>query len=109
MTSSSTAIAGRDLSVPALAVTVVLWASAFVGIRAVTDTFDPGPMALGRLLVGAVALTVLVRPWRFPLPRGRTLGLVVVYGVVWFGAYNVVLNAGETVESVGFCVSAPIA
>lgn len=101
MTSPSPTIVGRDLSVPALAVTVVLWASAFVGIRAVTDTFDPGPMALGRLLVGAVALTLLVRPWRFRLPRGRTLGLVVVYGVVWFGAYNVVLNAGETYLDAG--------
>ncbi len=94
-------ISGRDLSLVALAITVVLWASAFVGIRAITDAFDPGPMALGRLLVGAVALTVLVRPWRFPVPRGRTLGLVVVYGVAWFGAYNVVLNAGETYLDAG--------
>ncbi|MDF1705712.1 MAG: DMT family transporter [Aeromicrobium sp.] len=94
-------ISGRDLSLGALAITVVLWASAFVGIRAITDAFDPGPMALGRLLVGAVALTVLVRPWRFPVPRGRTLGLVVVYGVAWFGAYNVVLNAGETYLDAG--------
>ena len=89
-------LADRDLSVPALAVTVVLWASAFVGIRAVADVFEPGPLSLGRLLVGAVALTVIARPWRHSLPRGGTLGLVVVYGVVWFGAYNVALNAGET-------------
>ncbi|MEH3033899.1 MAG: DMT family transporter [Aeromicrobium erythreum] len=86
----------RDLSVPALGVTVVLWASAFVGIRAATESFDAGPLTLARLLVGAVALTVIARPWRHRIPRGRTLGLVVVYGVVWFGAYNVALNAGET-------------
>ena len=86
----------RDLSLPALGVTVVLWASAFVGIRAATDSFGPGPLSLARLLVGAVALTVIARPWRHSLPRGRTLGLVVVYGVLWFGAYNVALNAGET-------------
>lgn len=91
----------RDWSVAALAVTVVLWASAFVGIRAVADVFEPGPLSLGRLLVGALALVVIARPWRHRLPRGRTLGLVVVYGVLWFGAYNVALNAGETYLDAG--------
>ncbi len=100
-TPSAATLTARDLSVAALGVTVVLWASAFVGIRAVSEAFSPGPMALGRLLVGAATLTVLVRPWRHRLPRGRTLGLVVVYGVVWFGAYNVALNAGETYLDAG--------
>ncbi|GAA1744612.1 DMT family transporter [Aeromicrobium alkaliterrae] len=95
-TSPALPLTGRDLSVPALAVTVVLWASAFVGIRAITDVLSPGPMALGRLLAGFVALTLVVRPWRYPIPRGRTLGLTIVYGIIWFGAYNVALNAGET-------------
>ncbi len=44
---------------------------------------------------------VLARPWRHRLPRGRTLALVVVYGVLWFGAYNVALNAGETYLDAG--------
>lgn len=91
----------RDWSVAALTVTVVLWASAFVGIRAAADAFEPGPLSLGRLLVGALALVVIARPWRHRLPRGRTLGLVVVYGVLWFGAYNVALNAGETSVDAG--------
>lgn len=90
---SSTA---RDWSALALGVTVLLWATAFVGIRAVADAFGPGPLSLGRLVVGALALAVIARPWTHRLPRGRTLGLVVVYGVVWFGAYNIALNAGET-------------
>jgi drug/metabolite transporter (DMT)-like permease len=91
----------RDWSLAAMGVTVLLWASAFVGIRAVADVFEPGPLSLGRLLVGALALVVLARPWRHRLPRGRTLALVVVYGVLWFGAYNVALNAGETYLDAG--------
>ena len=79
----------------ALGVTVVLWASAFVGIRAITDSFSPGAMALGRLSCGAVVMTVIAWPRRTPLPTGRTLGLVIVYGLAWFAAYNVALNAGE--------------
>jgi drug/metabolite transporter (DMT)-like permease len=85
----------RDLSVPALLVTVLLWASAFVGIRAVGDTYSPGSLTLGRLVVGAAALTFFARPRRDRLPTGRPLGLVALYGVVWFGAYNLALNAAE--------------
>jgi drug/metabolite transporter (DMT)-like permease len=85
----------RDLSVLALLATVLLWASAFVGIRAVGDTFSPGSLTLGRLVVGALVLTVFARPRRDRLPSGRPLVLVLLYGVVWFGAYNIALNAAE--------------
>jgi drug/metabolite transporter (DMT)-like permease len=86
----------------AAGVTVLLWASAFVVIRSAGTTYAPGPMALGRMLVAALALTLLVAVHRrrtrsaAPLvPRGRTLGLVVTYGVLWFGVYIVAVNAAE--------------
>jgi drug/metabolite transporter (DMT)-like permease len=85
----------RDLSLLALLVTVLLWASAFVGIRAVGDTYSPGSLSLGRLVVAALVLTLFALPGRTPLPTGRPLLLVVLYGVVWFGAYNIALNAAE--------------
>lgn len=85
----------RDLSVPALLVTVTLWATAFVGIRAASDSFSPGAMTLGRLLVGAAALLLVARPRLSTMPHGRTLGLVVLYGITWFGIYNIALNAAE--------------
>lgn len=85
----------RDLSVLALLVTVLLWASAFVAIRAVGDTYSPGSLTLGRLVVGAAVLTAFARPRRSTLPTRRPLLLVALYGVVWFGAYNIALNAAE--------------
>jgi drug/metabolite transporter (DMT)-like permease len=85
----------RDLSVPALGVTVVLWASAFVGIRDAADSFSAGPLSLGRLAVAAVVLTVLAKPWKHRLPSGRPFLLLLLAGVSWFGAYNISLNAGE--------------
>jgi drug/metabolite transporter (DMT)-like permease len=85
----------RDLSLLALLVTVVLWASAFVGIRALGEVFSPGALSLGRLLVGAIALGVIAWPKHEPLPTGRPLGLIIIYGIFWFGAYNIALNAGE--------------
>jgi drug/metabolite transporter (DMT)-like permease len=76
-------------------VTVVLWASAFVGIRAAGEEVAGGPLTLARLLVAAVALGALlaVRPARLPA-RGDA-GRLVVCGVLWFGAYNVALNEAE--------------
>ena len=83
-------------TVPAAVVAVlVLWASAFIAIRSAAHSFTPGPLALLRLLVGSVLLGAATLRGRRPLPRGRSLGLVVLYGLAWFGAYNVALNAAE--------------
>lgn len=83
------------LAIAAALVTVTLWASAFVGIRYVDRQLSPGALALGRLLVGTVVLGVLVLVRRDPLPRGRALINVALLGVLWFGAYNVLLNEAE--------------
>ncbi|AGZ41849.1 DMT family transporter [Actinoplanes friuliensis] len=79
----------------AAAATMILWASAFIVIRSAGAHYSPGAMALGRLAVGATALTLVAsfRPRR--LPRGRPLLLVIVYGVLWFGIYAVLVNAAE--------------
>ncbi|MEH0108104.1 DMT family transporter [Tersicoccus sp. MR15.9] len=100
----------------AIGMTVLLWASAFVGIRAAAHDFAPGPLTLGRVAVGSVALagihlTVQFRRSRrrrgagaggtMPAapsrarPSGRVLAAVVVWGVAWFGIYNIALNAAE--------------
>lgn len=79
----------------AAAVTVLLWASAFVGIRAAGDELDGGPLALARLLVAALVLGAIVAArGERGVPRGD-LGRLVVCGALWFGAYNVALNEAE--------------
>ena len=83
------------LALGAAFVTVVLWASAFVGIRAAGDELSPGALALGRLLVGSVALGAFVLLRREPLPGRRDLPWIAFCGVLWFGIYNVVLNEAE--------------
>jgi drug/metabolite transporter (DMT)-like permease len=79
----------------AVAVTVTLWASAFVGIRAAGAHFAAGPLALGRLLLGCLVLGVLAVARREPLPGRRDVPLICVCGLLWFGLYNVALNAAE--------------
>ena len=84
--------------------TVVLWASAFVGIRAIGPHFSPGSLTLGRLAVAAVVLSLLVLPQLLKsrlLPKGREWWPILAYGVMWFGGYNVALNAAEHVLDAG--------
>lgn len=92
----------RFLVPAAAAVTVVLWASAFIGIRAAGHDFSPGPLALGRMFVGALALTVIAGlAGKIRMPRGRTLAGVIVWGVLWFGLYNLALNTAERTLDAG--------
>ena len=76
-------------------VSVVLWAAAFVGIRAAGRFFSPGPLALGRLALGSVLLGALVLSRPTVRPTRRELALLVLAGVLWFGGYQVLLNEAE--------------
>ncbi|MDR6505990.1 EamA family transporter [Arthrobacter oryzae] len=91
----------NKLGVAAVAVTVVLWASAFVGIRAVGPSFSPGSLTLGRLAIAAVVLGLVVLPKLRNLPRGREWWPILAYAVMWFGGYNVALNAAEHMLDAG--------
>ena len=83
------------MALAAALTTVVLWASAFVGIRAAAIDLSPGALALGRLLVGSVALGVVVLIRRPIRPTRATIVPILVSGVLWFGIYNLALNAAE--------------
>ena len=83
------------LVLTAAVVTVVLWASAFIGIRGAGPHFDPGALALLRMAVGTVALTVIALRRGIRLPSRRHWLLVAVWGVGWFCVYNLALNAAE--------------
>src|SRR5438477_3402204 len=85
----------RWLPLLAALVAVVLWASAFIGIRAAGRAFSPGALALGRLLVGSLLLGGLQATRPFVRPTGRELALLLLAGLLWFGVYNVVLNDAE--------------
>ncbi len=76
-------------------VTVTLWGSAFVGIRAAGQEFSPGALALGRLIVSCALLGAVALHRRESLPRRRDLLLIALYGVLWLGVYSTSLNAAE--------------
>jgi drug/metabolite transporter (DMT)-like permease len=76
-------------------VTVTLWASAFIGIRSAGQEMSPGALSLGRLLVGGLMLGAVAAMRGEPLPERRDLLRIALCGVLWFGIYNVALNAAE--------------
>jgi drug/metabolite transporter (DMT)-like permease len=92
---STQGISQERLALGAALVTIVLWASAFVGIRAASTDLSAGALALGRLAVGSIALGVVVALRRPSWPTRRQLIPILVSGVLWFGVYNVALNAAE--------------
>ncbi|GAB1512888.1 DMT family transporter [Actinophytocola sp. KF-1] len=79
----------------AAAVTVFLWASAFVAIRSAGEHYSPGALALGRLLSGSVVLVVFLLVRGEGLPRRGAWPGIVISGLLWFGLYMVALNWGE--------------
>ncbi|BEL12809.1 DMT family transporter [Actinoplanes sichuanensis] len=88
-------------AITAATVTVVLWASAFVGIRAAAPHFSPGSLALGRLLAGAVTLLIFLAISRQGLPPRAAWPGIIISGVIWFGLYMVALNWGEQLVDAG--------
>ncbi|MDQ3790450.1 MAG: DMT family transporter, partial [Actinomycetota bacterium] len=82
-------------SLLAAAVTVFLWASAFVAIRSAGEHYSPGALALGRLLSGSVVLVVFLLVRGEGVPRRGAWPGIVISGLLWFGLYMVALNWGE--------------
>ena len=83
------------LPLAAVGTTLVLWASAFVGIRHLGESVPPGALSLSRLLVMILALAVLMKGRLPRLPTRREWPLVLLGGASWFGVYNLTLNESE--------------
>jgi drug/metabolite transporter (DMT)-like permease len=95
----------------ALAITLVLWASAFAGIREgmrITaaggvgpDGYGPGELALLRFATASIVLAVFAMITRLRMPSLRDLPGIAVAGVVGISAYHISLNFGEQTVSSG--------
>lgn len=79
----------------ALAVTVVLWASAFPAIRVGLAGLGVAGLSLLRLGVASAALALAAPLAGVRLPRRRDLPLIALCGVTGMTAYQVLLNWGE--------------
>lgn len=86
----------------AVLLTLILWASAFVGIRIGLTSYTPGALALLRFLVASICMLFIYRffsddqkmPWKIRLQ-------IMVLGFAGIGIYNICLNIGEMTVSAG--------
>jgi drug/metabolite transporter (DMT)-like permease len=79
----------------ALGVTLLLWASAFVAIRHLGESFSPVAISLIRQTVAALALGAVVSVRGFTWPQRRDWPTLITIGVLWFAVYHVALNEAE--------------
>jgi drug/metabolite transporter (DMT)-like permease len=96
----------------AVVVTLLLWASAYAGIRAGLRGYSPAVLATLRFLTASVVLSIYAPFARFRRPSFHDLPGLVLAGVVGITFYNIALNYGETRVTAGsaslLIASAPI-
>jgi len=85
----------------ALVIALLLWASAFAGIRAGLRSYGPGEVALLRFGTASVALLLYAIVTRMPLPRRRDLPRIAAAGFLGITVYHVALNIGEVTVPAG--------
>ncbi|HYX70025.1 MAG TPA: EamA family transporter [Terriglobales bacterium] len=85
----------------ALAISLVLWASAYAGIRAGLRGYSPAEVALLRYATASLVLAVYSAVTRMRLPQRRDLPGLALTGILGFTAYNLLLNYGELTVAAG--------
>ena len=85
----------------ALAFTLVVWASAFAGIRAGLRAYSPANLAILRFLVASSVLAVYAGIVHFRRPEWRDIPGLALTGAIGITFYNLALNYGETRVTAG--------
>lgn len=85
----------------ALAASLILWASAFAGIRAGLHAYSPGQLAVLRFIVASSVLAIYASIAHFRRPQWRDVPGLTLSGIVGISFYNLALNYGETKVSAG--------
>ncbi len=85
----------------ALAFTLVVWASAFAGIRAGLRAYGPANLAVLRFLIASAVLAVYAAIAHFRRPKLRDIPGLILTGAIGITFYNLALNYGETRVTAG--------
>ena len=88
-------------TVLALGFTLVVWASAFAGIRAGLRGYSPANLAILRFLIASLVLAIYAGVAHFRRPELRDVPGLVLTGAIGISFYNLALNYGETRVTAG--------
>lgn len=89
------------ISVGAVALTIIGWASAFPAIRAGLTSFGPAELGAIRFAIAAVPAALYLLWTRPAMPQWREAWRFAYGGVVFVAAYTLFLNMGEQTVSAG--------
>ncbi len=84
-----------------IAVALLLWASAFAGIKAGLESYGPGELALLRFGTASVVLAVYAAAIKMRLPAKEDLPVIFAAGFLGITTYHVALNIGEQTVTAG--------
>jgi len=86
----------------AIVIALLLWASAFAGIRAgLEGGYGPGEVALLRFATASVALLLYALATKMRLPDRRDLPVIILAGFLGISVYHTALNFGERTVTSG--------
>lgn len=85
----------------ALSITLVLWSSAFAGIKEGLLGYGPGELALLRFATASAVLAVYAAVKRLRLPAQRDIPQIMLAGLLGISIYHVALNFGERTVTAG--------
>jgi len=88
-------------TVLALGFALVVWASAFAGIRAGLRGYSPANLAILRFLVASLVLAIYAGVAHFRRPELRDVPGLILTGAIGISFYNLALNYGETRVTAG--------
>ncbi len=81
--------------------TMVIWASAFAGIRFVLRQVDPMSMTAMRLFAAAAFMIAIAAVLRVPIPQRRDWSRLIAAGALGFAIYHYLLNLGSVTVTAG--------
>ncbi len=82
-------------------ISILLWASAFAGIRVGLQAYSPEHLSLLRFLIGSLFLGILALFFRIRLPELKDVPAILMLGGLGFTVYHTALNYGEMTVSAG--------
>ncbi len=91
----------EPLTWAAIAIALLLWASAFAGIRAGLESYGPGQVALLRFATASAVFFVYASITRMRPPDPRDIPRIALAGLLGITTYHVALNFGEVTVTAG--------
>jgi len=85
----------------AVILTIILWASAFVGIRAALTSYSPAHLALMRFCIASFVFLIYALIRQVPYPKLRDIPAIALSGLTGITLYNLTLNIGEQTITAG--------